>query len=268
MPHLTSTISRGLSFLHCLSPTRSGGGGRALLRALILCYFALSCYCVVLTGSAHGIRWHCANRWAPLPYLREAMATSCSVPLALAMAWTVIPDKQRDRYHTLVDPNYQSVYGASPIGSYRATSFLVAIDLLKERPVLGFGPMSYCEKYGHMPHNLYSQVLSELGIAGALAFIMIVLGVAQNALDARRIVRGLEVTCSFPWHVVIAASYSILLLVIMGWGFNFLYWHVWLWFGGFQICAMYCLKKMAMGPTWPELCSEERHDLDGETVCV
>jgi len=44
---------------------------------------------------------------------------------------------------------------------------------------------------------------------------------------------------------VAAAAAAILLLAIMGWGFNFLFWHVWLWFGGFQVVALAVLRQHA-----------------------
>ena len=31
----------------------------------------------------------------------------------------------------------------------------------------------------------------------------------------------------------------------MSWGFNFLFWHLWLWFGGFQVVALRCLERQA-----------------------
>ncbi len=112
--------------------------------------------------------------------------------------------------------------------------------------MLGFGPMGYRAINELMPHNMYGQVMAELGIVGAVAFGLILLGVAQNSLEAWRIVREMAPTDNrFPLHSVLVTATAILLLMIMGWGFNFLYWHVWLWFGGFQVVAMDCLKRQA-----------------------
>ena len=47
------------------------------------------------------------------------------------------------------------------------------------------------------------------------------------------------------WDTVAAVGETVLLLAIMSWGFNFLYWHVWLWFGGFQVVALQCLHDQA-----------------------
>ena len=48
-----------------------------------------------------------------------------------------------------------------------------------------------------------------------------------------------------PWHTVLAMSAAFLLLAVMSWGFNFLYWHVWLWFGAFQVAALRVWKEQA-----------------------
>jgi hypothetical protein len=69
-------------------------------------------------------------------------------------------------------------------------------------------------------------------------------GVAQNLFEARHIARFMDPGDDLlAWHAVAAMSAVFLLLVIMGWGFNFLFWHVWLWFGSFQVVALGCLKQ-------------------------
>jgi O-antigen ligase len=122
------------------------------------------------------------------------------------------------------------------------------LDLLQQRPLFGFGPQGTGMVSGSRarPHNLYGELLGEYGLAGTIAFALIIWGVAQNAFEARRIARGLgEADDRLAWRTVLAASASFILLLIMGWGFNFLMWHVWLWFGGFQLVALHCLKQRA-----------------------
>ena len=89
-------------------------------------------------------------------------------------------------------------------------------------------------------------MLGELGIAGCIAFSLIILGAFQNTLEARGIARRLTVDDGLlPWRIVIAMAASYVLLLFMGWGFNFLFWHVWLWCGAFQISALNVLKAQA-----------------------
>jgi O-antigen ligase len=216
--------------------------------ALVGGYFSLAAFCIVLTGSRMGFAGlilasvlaclASPKRWRLLTIL----------PVALALAWLSFSEVQKDRYKTLFDPDPRSTYGAAAIGDYRFGGLERGLSMLQERPLLGFGPSSFCVVGYHkmMAHNLYGQLLGELGIAGALAFAAMSIGIVQNVLEARRIVRGMSaVDDQLAWHVVAAVAAAVLLLLIMGWGFNFLYWYVWLWFGGFQAVALRCLKRRA-----------------------
>jgi hypothetical protein len=213
-------------------------------RLLILGYLALASYCIILTGSRMGF---CGLVMASM----LACLTSSKrwhllalYPVLFAAAFAILPENQKSRYLTLLGDEYSTQY--TKAGSYRSAGFTTALPLFDERPLLGFGPMGYMGMKGAMPHNLYGQLLAELGIAGAVAFGLILWGVAKNTLEARRIVRKMSaIDDVLPWHTVMAASGAVLLLAVMGWGFNFLFWHVWLWYGGFQVVALCCLKTRA-----------------------
>ena len=217
-------------------------------RGLLAGYFGLGCYCITLTASRMGFAgtilfamwasWISPKRWRILAFS----------PLLLAAVFAMLPEDRRTRYLSLFDPSAGPAEAAASAGRFRVAGFEKALPLLAERPLLGFGPNTFGEATGTamMPHNLYGQLLAELGIAGALAFGLILLGVVQNARAARRIAREMAMVDSLlPWHTVMAASAAIGLLAIMGWGFNFLFWHVWLWFGAFQVLGLYCLEEQA-----------------------
>ena len=212
----------------------------------LLGYLGLAGYCLMLTGSRMGMLGAVlASILACLASpKRWRLLTLC--PVLLVIAWAILPQDRKDRYLTLIDPTKGPVNATSSAGHYRLDGFLKAIPLFEEQPMLGYGPMGFKAIVGHMPHNLYGQLLAELGLAGAGAFGLILLGVAQNAWEARKTIRGIALPDrSLPWDTVLGASAAILLLVIMSWGFNFLYWYVWLWFGGFQVIALQCLKRHA-----------------------
>lgn len=225
-------------------------------RAILLGYFGMSAYCVVLTASRMGIcglvlaglLWSLASpkRWRLLALYA----------VLLAAAWMVLPEKHKNRYLTIVDPSYGGTDAAVSAGNWRYSGFEKGLGLFQERPLFGFGPQTTAEATGagKMPHNLYGQLLGELGIFGAVAFSLIVLGVAQNTLEARRIARGQSAAeDTLPWRMVVAASAAFLLLLFMGWGFNFLFWHVCLWFGAFQVIALHRLRAEAYGALPNEL---------------
>ena len=225
-------------------------------RAMLLGYFGMSGYCVMLTASRMGMcGFVLAGLLASLASPKRWRLLALYA-LLLAAAWTVLPEKHKNRYLTIVDPSYGPATAVGSAGNWRYSGFEQGLGLFQEQPLLGFGPQSTGQVTGTgaMPHNLYGQLLGELGIAGAIAFSLIVLGVAQNALEARRIARGQSVPeHTLPWRIVVAASAAFLLLLSMGWGFNFLFWHVWLWFGAFQVIALHCLRTEAYGALPNEL---------------
>ncbi len=215
-------------------------------RALVFGYLSLAGYCIMLTGSRMGfIGAVLASMLACLSSPKRWRLLAL-YPVMFATVWVILPQDHKDRYLTLYDLSVDRFGAVSSAGNYRFAGFENSLPLFAERPLLGNGPMAYRKIHGLMPHNLYGQLLAELGIAGAVAFGLILMGVANNALEARRIVRRMGTLDGLlPWHALMAASAAILLLVIMSWGFNFLFWNVWLWFSGFQVVALYCLKRQA-----------------------
>ena len=234
-------------------------------RALLLGHLGLACYCIMLTGSRMGFLGLVLASLLACLASPKRWRLLAIYPVLAAAAWELLPEDRQNRYLTLADDSRGPTNAAASAGNLRYAGFERSLPLFHERPVLGFGPESFGVVTGmhNKPHNLYGQLLAELGIAGAIAFGLILWGVAQNTLKARRIVRAAEQwsgnapplpslgegqgasASDLAWQTVAAAGAAILLLAIMGWGFNFLFWHVWLWFGGFQVVALQCLQRQA-----------------------
>ncbi|HEV3023018.1 MAG TPA: O-antigen ligase family protein, partial [Pirellulales bacterium] len=159
-------------------------------RLLTVAYCGLAGYCIMLSGSRMGVVGIAmtvivgclasAKRWRLL-----AIA-----PVLAAVVWMMLPEDRRNRYLTLYDPDAGAASGAAAsAGNYRSNGLVAALPLFEERPLLGYGPMGFMAKKGWLPHNLYGQLLAELGIAGAVSFASILLCVALNVVQARRIAR-------------------------------------------------------------------------------
>jgi len=216
-------------------------------RMLVGAYIGLAGYCVILTGSRMGFAGLVlAGLMASLASPRRWRYVAL-YPVVLTVLWAVLPEGSKDRYTTLFDQSYQSAAGAS-MGDFRYGAFQRGLEMCAERPLLGYGPFGFMVVgyHGMMAHNLYGQLLGELGIAGAVAFGAIVVGVFRNFFEARRIRPKVDSPESlFAWDAVGACLCSFVLLLVMSWGFNFLYWFVWLWFGGFQVVALQVLRQDA-----------------------
>jgi O-antigen ligase len=241
-------------------------------RFLVLAYFGLCGYCIMLTGSRMGFVGTILATVLACLGSPKRWRLLAAYPVLFAAVWMVLPNNQRERYGTLLGEGHETKNAA--VHDYRYGGFEASLPLFDERPLLGFGPSSFSAATATrlLPHNLYGQVLAELGAAGAISFLLILLGVALNVVEARRIVRDFRQRTAtdseaptweewrhardveLAWDTVVAIGATILLLAIMSWGFNFLYFHVWLWFGGFQIVGLRCLREMAAnGPSAGEI---------------
>jgi hypothetical protein len=215
------------------------------MRLLIVAYCGLAGYCIMLSGSRMGFVG--AVAMAAIGCLASAKRWRLLVlaPVLAAAVWMMLPEDRRSRYFTLYDPDAGAATGAAlSAGNYRSNGLIASLPLFEERPLLGYGPMGFMYLNRFMPHNLYGQLLAELGLAGAIAFALILWGVARNVIEARRITQNFS-GGNLARNTVVAVGASYVVLAIMSWGFNFLFWQVWLWFGGFQLVALQLLKAQA-----------------------
>jgi O-antigen ligase len=226
-------------------------------RAVVLMHYGLGVYCVMLTGSRMGFigiivlvllaTIISAKRW-------RLLALYC---VLAPVIWSALPADRQNRYLTLIDPTYGPASASASAGSWRYGGFEKGLGLFNERPLFGWGPMGYrhASGGGMMPHNLYGQLFSELGLAGVVAFALVLLGVLLNVVQGRRLWKVCErgsdvaddesVDADLAWRTVCASSAAFVVLAVMAWGFNFLFWHVWLWFGCFQVVAFQRLRESA-----------------------
>ena len=161
-------------------------------RAGILAYICLSGVCVVLTGSRMGfVGMVLAGLLATLAS-KHRWRMLALYPVLLAAVWTVLPPRKTGPIHDLArsQPRTEECHrfrGQFSLFRLRAG----ACRCLPSAPCCGFGPQSFGVATGKhvMPHNLYGQLLAELGLAGALAFAAIGWGVSRNAVEARRLAR-------------------------------------------------------------------------------
>ena len=216
--------------------------------AAILGYVGLTVWCVVRTNSRMGV---CGVLMAGLMLLlgsqpRWRWRLVALAPLLLVGVWSVLPEQTQDRFWTLIDPESGNVAAQASAANFRYAGFERGLRLIRERPLLGYGPntSAVAAGVGSQTHNTYGQLMGELGIAGVIAFLIILYGSAQNALESRRAKRSLDwFDDPLPHHMVVATSAAYVVALFMGWGLHFFFWHIWLWFGAFQVVALGCMHQ-------------------------
>ena len=115
-------------------------------------------------------------------------------------------------------------------------------------PLTGTGISTFAALTGRkgQAHNLYGQVLSEMGLIGMSGLIGLVVAFSRNAAEVRRFRRQHpEDQGGFACHVSRAISMNVLLLLLMGWSGHLMFRYNWLWFGAFQVVTVLCIRRKA-----------------------
>jgi O-antigen ligase len=226
---------------------------RRIPRYMLIGYTTGVCFCILMTGSRAG--------FLGLGLLAAILLVSSSkrkgqmillggvgAMLAFAVLSVVLPAELQDRYLTIVDSS-KGPLNAQVSASGRLAGFEHGIRIWQRSPLIGEGPASfpYSTGRGGHSHNVYGQVLSEMGTMGAIAFLLLVACFVANWLETRalKLTDWLPRERDFPYQVSQAVFINLLLLLVMGWAGHNLYRYNWQWFAAFQAIALHCLRTRA-----------------------
>jgi O-antigen ligase len=220
------------------------------LRVLLVCYTLGVCACVALTGSRGGFVGLCVfGLLAMLVTVRRKLLVLVLAGFfgvaVLGVAAVALPADLQNRYLTLIDSSY-GPKNAQESAKGRMDGFMFGIEAWEKSPLLGHGPRGFDFATGRLggAHNLYGQVLSEMGALGALALAALVLCYALNWLEVWRVYRSdPNRPRGLAFHVSRAIGLDIVLMLMLGWGGHSLYRFHWQWFAVFQAIAVHCIRN-------------------------
>lgn len=220
------------------------------VRIILIIYTLSVCGCIALTGSRTGFVGLCALCMMVLfvTVRRKALVVALGGVVgvgALGAALLVLPAELQNRYLTLLDSSY-GPKNAAQSASGRMDGLMYGIQAWTTSPLLGHGPRAFDFATGRMggAHNLYGQVLSEMGVLGALALAGLVLCFALNWREVRRVYTEQPAGArDFPFHVSRAIGLILVLLLLLGWSGHTLYRYNWQWFAAFQAIAVHCVRQ-------------------------
>jgi O-antigen ligase len=250
---------------------------RRVPRLLLGGFCGVALLCILLTGSRTGflgilivatmtvllVTRHKTQALIILTFLGIGFFSLLSVAL---------PQNLQDRYLTLIDPS-RGPRNAQESAEGRLTGWLTGLELWQQSPLVGQGPGSYpvASESGFQAHNLYGQVLSEMGLLGAFGLLGMLLCFGLNWLETRRLKQQAdELTAlfepesagrppGFAYLLSRSVALTILLMLLLGFAGHNLYRYHWQWFGAFQAIAVCCLRVRAeqasemAGPAQPYL---------------
>lgn len=215
-------------------------------RRALYYYSGLTVVCVILTGSRSGfVVMLVYGLIAARSLFFRNRRLILLLPLALPVAWALVPENLKDRFMTIIDSS-KGPENAKGSAEGRTEGFLDGIGLWGRSPAFGIGPGAFGQATGKgfQAHNLYGQILGETGTLGALAFLGLLTCYMLNRREVRRLQREDESDLGrFPSDLSNAVLISVTLLLIKGWGDHNLYRYTLVWFGGFQAIAVRCMRE-------------------------
>jgi hypothetical protein len=221
-------------------------------RLLIGCYLLLSVGCILLTGSRSSLLG--VGVWGLLLVMqtRHKIIILAGLSVLAVCSWFVLPESLQLRFETIIDPSVGPA-NAQESGQGRIEGFFTGLDLWAQYPLTGCGPAAWRPASGSKieSHNLYGQLVGELGTIGLFAFSFLAGALLWNLRKLRLMThpeRG-EVPNVNLYHLTRAIAASTLLLFCMGlFGHNLLRYN-WAWYCAFAAVALsVCRDRQSTAP--------------------
>jgi O-antigen ligase len=220
------------------------GLGGLLGRWMLLGYVGLSSLCILLTGSRSSLLgllvWFSLIIWGTRYRFLALGAFVAAAPLA----FFALPEELQTRFETIVNPAAGPA-NAQESSQGRIQGLLTGFQLLGANPLSGVGPGAWrpATKSPIESHNLYGQLMGEMGFLGIASFFALLICYWTNLRAMKRLRDHFpEWKDDLLFTLPRAVGVGIFLLLFMGnFGHN-LFRFTWLWYGGFLIIARYCAE--------------------------
>lgn len=219
------------------------------LRWFVAGYVVLAVSCILLTGSRGSF---VGMLLVGLIVIFGAKGRGWLLALALLMApvvWAVLPGSLQNRFETIINPaaGPREAYAS---GEGRKEGLLIGLKLWEENPVTGCGAGAWKAASGRKTesHNLYGQLLGEMGTVGAAAFALLLWGYWSSLRRIKQEYRRHpEWGHDFVYHLSRAVGLSLVMMLFIGNFAHNLYRYNWLWLAAFLVIARYCVQLRLQG---------------------
>ncbi len=232
-------------------------------RACLGAYLLLATGCILLTGSRSSLLGLGLWGLVILAQTRQKVLIFLGLSLLAACSWFVLPESLQNRFETIIDPSVGPA-NAQESGQGRIEGFFVGLKLWSEYPLTGCGPGAWRPASGSKieSHNLFGQLVGELGTFGLAAFLFMSGALFWQLLRLKRLTHpqtGLTPDASLH-HLAKAMIASTLLLFCQGlFGHNLLRYN-WVWYCAFTAVALgVCRERLTATD------DEHRHAWDFST---
>lgn len=208
--------------------------GRVPLLGLLL----PSLHAIILTGSRSGlIALLVVVVGIIVNSKRKILLLSAVVIGAVAIAGG-LSDVQKDRYRSITDQSNER-FGLSAQG--RMSGSIKGFEVALDRPIFGHGLGTTTEVNFHKAgfaspaHNLYVEILQELGVIGLIVFLMYIWHIHRNIIEALRNSREKGSNSTFLLNTAKALQIWLWMNIVFGFASYGL--KTWMWYlcGGLSV---------------------------------
>ncbi len=214
----------------------------------MIAYFLLSARCVQLTGSRSSFVGLGVLLVTAALVSKRRLLLIPLMCLACVVAWFSLTENLKERYMTLIDPTINESATESAQG--RSKGFWDGVHNWESSPIYGVGPDMHGKACGSgfLSHQLYAQVIGELGTIGAVAYLLLVFffftnhwEIMQEYSDLKR--QGREAEGLYCYRVSLMTVTGLLVMLYFGFSGHNAYRYNWVWFAAIQATALAMMKE-------------------------
>ena len=222
-----------------------------LIKLFLAGYLALGSLCVLLTGSRSSLLG--VGLWGFITCMqsRHRIALLLLGTALAAGSLAALPAELQTRFETIINPEV-GPENARVSGQGRVEGLLNGFKLLQQYPLSGCGPGVWRKATGSEieSHNLYGQLMGELGAIGVMTFGSLVVGFVVAIWKFRRRCRQFhDADGQFMYQLTGALATAVVLLLLEGMFGHNLFRFSWLWYIGFLVIAARAARRIP-AVTW------------------
>lgn len=165
--------------------------------------------------------------------MRIAVGTLCLAPII----WSSIPSAKQEWYQSTWSSEDESAES-------RTDSFYEGLALFRKYPLLGSGPGTWQQATGWdiESHNLYGQLVGEVGLMGTVAFCLHIFAAYYTAWQVRKLAE-LTPDDTFYLDAAVAFTWIITMLLFLGLAGGTLFRFTWVWIPAMLVTMKYCQEE-------------------------
>jgi O-antigen ligase len=234
-----ATIIYSLPFAWALWKTRPS----ELIKKLLIFYGLMSMVAVALTGSRSGMVAFIFLLIILWVRGKKKIVGAVGLVFILMISWYAMSADLQKRFETIYDDSISRSATASAQG--RLEGLKMGMKLFELSPIWGVGagcsPIAVDEllhyEWKVQLHNLYAQLLAELGILGAISFLVLIFSLVKTQRKVKMNLVGSNRDNILILQAALASINVMCLLLFQGLFGHNLYRYTWIWISAVMILA-------------------------------